>query len=76
MNQGVRTPDSQKKSLRKKFRRLLLFATGEEGVISMGFEPMTHSLEGCCSIQLSYETGSIPRIALQNYNNLWTQPNV
>ena len=22
----------------------------------MGFEPMTHSLEGCCSIQLSYPT--------------------
>ena len=27
-----------------------------EGVISSGFEPETHSLEGCCSIQLSYET--------------------
>ena len=25
-------------------------------VISAGFEPTTHSLEGCCSIQLSYET--------------------
>ena len=25
-------------------------------VISSGFEPETHSLEGCCSIQLSYET--------------------
>ena len=25
-------------------------------VIRMGFEPMTHSLEGCCSIQLSYQT--------------------
>ena len=24
--------------------------------ISRGFEPLTHSLEGCCSIQLSYET--------------------
>ena len=23
---------------------------------SRGFEPLTHSLEGCCSIQLSYET--------------------
>ena len=23
-------------------------------VISLGFEPKTHSLEGCCSIQLSY----------------------
>lgn len=24
-------------------------------VIEEGFEPSTHSLEGCCSIQLSYE---------------------
>ena len=26
------------------------------GVIPLGFEPKTHSLEGCCSIQLSYGT--------------------
>ena len=25
--------------------------------IPAGFEPATHSLEGCCSIQLSYGTG-------------------
>ena len=25
-------------------------------VIPSGFEPETHSLEGCCSIQLSYQT--------------------
>ena len=25
-------------------------------VIRIGFEPMTYSLEGCCSIQLSYRT--------------------
>ena len=25
-------------------------------VIRKGFEPLTHSLEGCCSIQLSYRT--------------------
>ena len=25
-------------------------------VIRSGFEPETHSLEGCCSIQLSYRT--------------------
>ena len=25
-------------------------------VIRAGFEPATHSLEGCCSIQLSYPT--------------------
>ena len=28
-------------------------------VIPRGFEPRTHSLEGCCSIQLSYETNLI-----------------
>ncbi len=28
-------------------------------VIEKGFEPLTHSLEGCCSIQLSYSTVSI-----------------
>ena len=26
--------------------------------IPVGFEPTTHSLEGCCSIQLSYGTKS------------------
>ncbi len=30
-------------------------------VIPLGFEPKTHSLEGCCSIQLSY--GTIPPFA-------------
>ena len=29
-------------------------------VIRSGFEPETHSLEGCCSIQLSYQT---PRVS-------------
>jgi hypothetical protein len=28
----------------------------EHRVIRAGFEPTTHSLEGCCSIQLSYRT--------------------
>ena len=28
-------------------------------VIRSGFEPETHSLEGCCSIQLSYRTRSV-----------------
>ena len=27
-------------------------------VIPLGLEPKTHSLEGCCSIQLSYGTPS------------------
>ena len=30
-----------------------------ESVIPAGFEPTTHSLEGCCSIQLSYGTNSL-----------------
>ena len=33
-------------------------------VIRTGFEPVTHSLEGCCSIQLSYRTS--PSICPQN----------
>ncbi len=32
------------------------------GVIPRGFEPRTHSLEGCCSIQLSY--GTVPRFSI------------
>ena len=34
-------------------------------VIPTGFEPVTHSLEGCCSIQLSYGTSFINQ--RQNY---------
>ena len=33
-------------------------------MIRLGFEPKTHSLEGCCSIQLSYQTIII---RVQNY---------
>ena len=32
--------------------------TKKSFVIRSGFEPETHSLEGCCSIQLSYQTSS------------------
>ena len=32
-------------------------------VIRLGFEPKTHSLEGCCSIQLSYRTILCIRLA-------------
>ncbi len=35
------------------------------GVIPLGFEPRTHSLEGCCSIQLSYGTISSKENAFQ-----------
>ena len=40
-------------------------------MIPLGFEPKTHSLEGCCSIQLSYGT----RNRLQNYCFLSIIPN-
>ena len=40
-------------------------------VIPLGFEPKTHSLEGCCSIQLSYGTClfavSFLKMRLQRY---------
>ena len=36
-------------------------------VIPLGFEPKTHSLEGCCSIQLSYGT-ILLELRLQSYN--------
>ena len=34
-------------------------------VIPLGFEPKTHSLEGCCSIQLSYGTSGLLKRFLQ-----------
>ncbi len=37
-------------------------------VIRLGFEPKTHSLEGCCSIQLSYRTDLFVTKWLQSYN--------
>ncbi len=40
----------------KKARLLILSNLAFVKVIPAGFEPTTHSLEGCCSIQLSYET--------------------
>ena len=35
-------------------------------VIRLGFEPKTHSLEGCCSIQLSYRTNPLVSIDSQD----------
>ena len=35
-------------------------------VIRLGLEPKTHSLEGCCSIQLSYRTYTLYYMILKN----------
>ena len=45
-------PTSANLLIQKKEQKSLLL----ESVIPAGFEPTTHSLEGCCSIQLSYGT--------------------
>ena len=47
---NILTQKKEQKSLLLKF------------VIPAGFEPTTHSLEGCCSIQLSYGTILWPNI--------------
>ena len=39
-------------------------------VTSLGFEPKTHSLEGCCSIQLSYEANLFAAAKLAQYFNI------
>ena len=49
---GTGRPECTKKSGRLS-RRVSRFPFR---VIPLGFEPKTHSLEGCCSIQLSYGT--------------------
>ena len=36
-------------------------------VIRLGFEPKTHSLEGCCSIQLSYRTDPCLLLPISGY---------
>ena len=43
-------------------------------VIRLGFEPKTHSLEGCCSIQLSYRTILVLRV--QRYCFFFSHANV
>ena len=48
-------PTSANLLTQKKEQKSLLL----EFVIPAGFEPTTHSLEGCCSIQLSYGTNSL-----------------
>ena len=42
---------------------MLSFSFGDPA----GFEPRTHSLEGCCSIQLSYETNTFFQMRVQRY---------
>ena len=52
----------------------------DPSVIRLGFEPKTHSLEGCCSIQLSYRTRkllplqTVSGFPLQSYNIFMKQP--
>ncbi len=46
--------------------KILSIANHSIIVIPLGFEPKTHSLEGCCSIQLSYETEN----AVQYYEKM------
>ncbi len=41
---------------RKEKSHLIRWLRSDFSVIRLGFEPKTHSLEGCCSIQLSYRT--------------------
>ena len=49
---------TQKTNSKKTLDKQLIF-----NVIRAGFEPTTHSLEGCCSIQLSYRTLDLFRVA-------------
>ena len=43
----------------------------ERMVTPIGFEPMTHSLEGCCSIQLSYGARSRNIFGAPPRNRTW-----
>ena len=52
MTNKPNVPTSANILTQKKEQKSLLL----ESVIPAGFEPTTHSLEGCCSIQLSYGT--------------------
>ena len=45
-------------------------------VIPLGFEPKTHSLEGCCSIQLSYGTIASRAQSYNNSRNIQIMPGV
>ena len=45
-------------------------------VIRLGFEPKTHSLEGCCSIQLSYRTIAFASAKIQFFIYKNTKNNI
>ena len=53
-SEGVRTSELDAPLLRQTPRSATVASI--PFVIPLGFEPKTHSLEGCCSIQLSYGT--------------------
>ena len=42
-------------------------------VTRLGFEPKTHSLEGCCSIQLSYQAVTIAGAKVRIFSILSTK---
>ena len=58
-------PTSANLLTQKKEQKSLLL----EFVIPAGFEPTTHSLEGCCSIQLSYGTNTY-LLQIKRFNQL------
>ena len=54
--QNLISPKSRQKYIKKQSQPLIIKQLRLNFVIPLGFEPKTHSLEGCCSIQLSYGT--------------------
>ena len=57
INEFVNTILSDNAGYRAKIKKLTSISESQSHlVIRAGFEPTTHSLEGCCSIQLSYRT--------------------
>ena len=63
-------PTSANILIQKKEQKSLLL----KFVIPAGFEPTTRSLEGCCSIQLSYGTNPILEFTLHLCNTAHIEP--